>query len=52
MPSKLSRKLNKRHDNLGLGTPHKRIKERATPTHKKKGKEKMENLMTTSLRCK
>jgi hypothetical protein len=41
MSSKLSRSLNKRHDNLGLGTPHNKI--RVAPTHRKKDKENMDN---------
>jgi hypothetical protein len=49
MISKSRRSLNKRHDNLGLGTPHNKSREREAPTHKTKGKAKMENLMTTSL---
>jgi hypothetical protein len=49
MPSKSSINLNKRHDNLGMGTPHSRSRERAAPTHRTKGREKMDNLMTTSL---
>jgi hypothetical protein len=38
MLSKLSRRSNKRHDNLGLGTPHRKI--RVAPTHRKKGQNK------------
>jgi hypothetical protein len=50
MSSRSSRSLNKRHRNLGLGTPHKKIKERVAPTHRKKDRENMENLKTTSPR--
>jgi hypothetical protein len=49
MSSKSTRSLNKRCDNLGLGTPHNKIKERVTPTCRTKGREKMDNLRTTSL---
>jgi hypothetical protein len=40
MSSKSSRSSNKRHENLGLGTPHSKIQERAAPTHKNKGQRK------------
>jgi hypothetical protein len=52
MLSKLSRSSNKRCDNLGSGTPHSKIQERAAPTHRKKDREKMNNLKKTSLGCK
>jgi hypothetical protein len=50
--SKLIKSSNKKHDNLGLGTPHSKSQEGATPTHRKKEKEKMDNIMTTSPSCK
>jgi hypothetical protein len=52
MPSKFSRRLNKRHDSLGLGNPKKRSKARATPTRRKNYRAKMGNLRTTSSSCK
>jgi hypothetical protein len=51
MSSKSSRSLNKRHDNLGLGTPHNRSREREAPNHRKKDRENMGSNMTTSLSC-
>jgi hypothetical protein len=48
MPSKLSRSSNKRHDNLGLGTPHNKSQEGVTPTHRKKDREKMESIRKTT----
>jgi hypothetical protein len=48
MTSKSSRSSNKRRGNLGLGTPHKKIQERATPTHRKKDRAKMDSIRTTS----
>jgi hypothetical protein len=48
MPSKSSRSSNKRCDNLGLGTPHNKIQEREAPTHRKKDRENMDSIMTTS----
>jgi hypothetical protein len=47
MPSKSSRTSNKRRKNVGLGTPHNKIQERATPTYKTKDKEKMESIRKT-----
>jgi hypothetical protein len=47
MPSKSSRSSNKRCDNLGLGTPHNKILERAAPTHRTKDQEKMGSIKTT-----
>ena len=41
MPSKLSRSLNKRRDNLGLGTPRSKNQERADPTYRTKDREKI-----------
>jgi hypothetical protein len=38
MPSKSSRHSNKRCDNLGLGTPHRKIQEGEDPTHRTKKK--------------
>ena len=52
MPSKLSKSSNKRHDNLGLRTPHKKTQERAAPTHRKKDRENMDSIRTTSPRRK
>jgi len=52
MLSKSSRSLNKRHDSLGLGTPHSGRRKRAAPTHKTNEKEKIDSLRTTSLRHK
>ena len=49
MPSKSSKSSNKRHDNLGMGTPYSKIQERVNPTHRTKDRENMENLRTTSL---
>jgi hypothetical protein len=46
---KSSRRLNKRHDNFGLGTPHNKSKESEAPNHIKKEIEKMETLRTTSI---
>jgi hypothetical protein len=46
--SKSSRSSNKRHGNLGLGTPHKKIQERADPTHRTKDRENMDSIRTTS----
>ena len=48
MPSKSSRSSNKRHDNLGLGTPHNKSQERVAPTHRTKDREKMDSIRTTS----
>jgi hypothetical protein len=48
MMSKSSRSSNKRHDNLGLGTPHNKIQEGVAPTHKTKDREKMESIKKTS----
>jgi hypothetical protein len=48
MPSKSRRSSNKRRDNLGLGTPHNKIQERAAPTHRKKDRENMVSIRTTS----
>jgi hypothetical protein len=47
MLSKLSISSNKRHGNLGLGTPHSKSQERAATTHRKKEKEKMDSLGKT-----
>jgi hypothetical protein len=33
---------------LGLGTPHRKIQERAAPTHRTKDRENMDNIRTTS----
>jgi hypothetical protein len=52
MSSKLSRSSNKRRDNLGLGTPHKKIQEREAPTHRTKDRENMGSIKTTSIRRK
>jgi hypothetical protein len=52
MSSKLSRSSNKRRGDLGLGTPHNKIQERAAPTHRKKDRAKMDSIRTTSPRCK
>jgi hypothetical protein len=49
MPSKSSRSSNKRCGNLGLGSPHSKIQERAAPTNRKKDKEKMDHLRKNSL---
>jgi hypothetical protein len=46
--SKSSRSLNKRRDSLGLQTPHNRSREKASPTHRTKGRARMENLRKTS----
>jgi hypothetical protein len=47
---KIEQKLKQKTcDSLGLGTPHSRSRERAAPTHRKKGKENMDSLRTTSL---
>jgi hypothetical protein len=48
MPSKSSRSSNKRHGNLGLGTPHIKIQEREAPTHITKDRENMDSIKTTS----
>ena len=48
IPSKSSRRLNKRCNNLGLGTPHRKIQKRVAPTHRKKDREKMYSIRTTS----
>jgi hypothetical protein len=52
MLSKSSRSSNKRHDNLGLGTPHNKIQERVAPTHRTKDRENMDSIRTTSPSCK
>jgi hypothetical protein len=49
MSSKSSRSSNKRHGNLGLGTPHSESQERATPTHRTKDIAKMDSLKKTCL---
>jgi hypothetical protein len=49
MSSKSSRSLNKRRGNLGLGTPRRKIRERESPTHRKKDISNMEILKKTSL---
>jgi hypothetical protein len=48
MLSKLSRSSNKRHDNLSLVTPHKKIQERVAPNHRRKDRENMDSIRTTS----
>jgi hypothetical protein len=48
MLSKSSRSLNRRHDNLGLQTPHRKSREKATPTRRTKGRERMGSLSKTS----
>jgi hypothetical protein len=45
---KIEQKLKKRHDNLGLGTPHRKIQERSAPTHRTKEKSNTDHLRTTS----
>jgi hypothetical protein len=52
MSSKLSRSSNKRHNNLGLGTPHSKIQEMVAPTRRTKDRAKIDHLKTTSLGCK
>jgi hypothetical protein len=49
MPSKSSRSLNKRRDNLGRGTPHSKSQESTAPTCRTRDITKMDNLRTTSL---
>jgi hypothetical protein len=44
MSSKSDRSSNKRRNNLGLGTPHKKCQERASPTHKTKDRIKMDSI--------
>jgi hypothetical protein len=44
MSSKSDRSSNKRRNNLGLGTPHKKCQERAAPTHKTKDRVKMDSI--------
>jgi hypothetical protein len=48
MLSKLCISSNKRHDNLGLTTPHNKSQEREAQTHIKKNKENMESIKKTS----
>jgi hypothetical protein len=48
MPSKSSRISNERCDNLGLGTPHKKIQERVAPTHRTMDRKNMDSIKTTS----
>jgi hypothetical protein len=48
MLSKLRRISNKRRGNLGLGTPHNKIQERAVPTHRTKDRENMDSIRKTS----
>jgi hypothetical protein len=48
IPSKLNRSSNKRRDNLGLGTPHNKIQERAAPTHRTRDRANMDSIRTTS----
>jgi hypothetical protein len=52
MSSKSSRISNKRCDNVGLGTPRSKNQERAAPTYRTKGREKMDNIRKTSPRGK
>jgi hypothetical protein len=52
MLSKSSRGSNKRRENLGLGTPHNKSQERATPTHRIKDIAKMDNIRIMSPRHK
>jgi hypothetical protein len=52
MLSKSSRSSNKRHGNLGLGTPHNKSQERAAPTHRTKDRAKMDSIRTISSSCK
>jgi hypothetical protein len=47
--SKSSRSSNKRCDNLGLGTPHNKIQERASQTCRTKDRENIDHLKTTSI---
>jgi hypothetical protein len=46
--SKSSRSLNKRHDSLGLQTPRSKIREKVAPTHRTKGRARMDSLRITS----
>jgi hypothetical protein len=48
MPSKSSKSSNKRRGNLGLGTTHSKSQERVAPTHRTKGRSKMDSIKTTS----
>jgi hypothetical protein len=48
MPSKSRRISNKRHGNLGLGTPQNKSQEMAAPTHRTKGRAKMDSIRITS----
>ena len=50
--AKLSRSSNKRHCNLGMGTPHKKSQERVATTHRTKDRAKMDSIRTTSPRRK
>jgi len=49
MQSKLSRSLNKRCENLGLGIPRSKNQEREVPTYRTKDRARMDNLSKTSL---
>jgi hypothetical protein len=48
MSSKSSRRSNKKHDNLGLGTPHNKSQEREATTHKTRDRENTDNLKENS----
>jgi hypothetical protein len=52
MLSKSSRNLNRRSESLDLQFPHNRSRVKATPTHIKKDRVRMDNLRTTSQRRK
>jgi hypothetical protein len=48
IPSKSSKISNKRHDNFGLGTPHRKSQERVAPTCRTKDRAKTDDLRKTS----
>jgi hypothetical protein len=47
MPSKSIIRSNKRHNNLGLGTPHNKSQEGAAPIHKTMDRENMDSIRKT-----
>jgi hypothetical protein len=44
---KIDHKIKQRHNNLGLGTPHRKSQEKATQTHRTKDRAKMDSIRTT-----
>jgi hypothetical protein len=48
MTSKSSISSNKTRDNLGLGTPHRKIQESVAPNQRRKDRANMDNIKTTN----